>query len=111
MAHGIKTTLTEQYIARSISNQNDCSRETTRSPSSKLGKKGLDWVIEVDGKPWKQLINNGEVYLGCDAFAVKDCVSLTRCYKCQRYGHLAKNCIAGDGARRSGENKINKRQH
>ena len=50
------------------------------------------WVVEVDPDIRKLIINTGRLYNPYQAHRVADFVYATRCYKCQKYGHVSKHC-------------------
>lgn len=63
--------------------------------SHKSGKKEAEtcnYVIEVPALIRKALINNDRVFVNWSSCPVKDFTLVTRCYKCQQYGHAAKSC-------------------
>ncbi|KAL0269068.1 UNVERIFIED_CONTAM: hypothetical protein PYX00_010804 [Menopon gallinae] len=50
------------------------------------------WVATVSPDVRTQVITTGRLYIGWSSCRVTDYCSITRCYKCQRYGHVAKHC-------------------
>lgn len=65
----------------------------------KTGPKELpthNLVIELPPKQHKVLRMQGRAYLGWNSTKVADFVSVTRCYKCQKFGHIAKECNSKD---------------
>ncbi|CAB0009996.1 unnamed protein product [Nesidiocoris tenuis] len=48
--------------------------------------------LEVDPEVRKKLIAEGRLYIGWNCIRVKDFVVVTRCFKCQRFGHIARHC-------------------
>lgn len=49
-------------------------------------------IIEVTSKAYKALMELGTVCIDTFRLRVKSYISITQCYKCFAYGHLAKNC-------------------
>lgn len=49
-----------------------------------------NWVAECSGRVRNLLRERDKIYIGWECCRVKDYVDLARCYKCQRYGHVAK---------------------
>lgn len=53
------------------------------------------WVVEVSTNLRKGLLElGGRLYLGWSSCKYVEHVIITRCFKCQRFGHLAKDCKA-----------------
>ena len=50
-----------------------------------------NWVIEVPPQVREKLLR-GKIFLSWNACKVKDYIAISRCYKCQGYGHVAKYC-------------------
>jgi hypothetical protein len=55
-----------------------------------------NWVLEIHPALWKQLISKGRVYLVWESYKVEKYLRLTKCYKCQRFGHIKKYCPIPD---------------
>lgn len=63
--------------------------------SHKSGRKNAEtcnYVIEVPAEVRKALIINDRVFINWSSCPVRDFTLVTRCYKCQQYGHAAKTC-------------------
>ncbi|KAG7300335.1 hypothetical protein JYU34_015926 [Plutella xylostella] len=60
--------------------------------SGKRDAKTCNFIIEVSALIRNALISQGRVFLNWSSCAVKDFTIVTRCYKCQQYGHAAKSC-------------------
>lgn len=63
--------------------------------SHKSGKKDIEtcnYVIEVPAAIRKALITKERVFVNWSSCPVRDFTLVTRCYKCQQYGHAAKSC-------------------
>lgn len=63
--------------------------------SHKSGKKDADtcnYIIEVPALIRKALITSDRVFVNWSSCPVRDFTLVTRCYKCQQYGHAAKTC-------------------
>jgi len=55
-------------------------------------RSNTEWVVEVSGNMLKQLLHKGRLYHGWETSKVKEHVIIVRCFKCQRFGHFAKDC-------------------
>jgi len=52
-----------------------------------------NWVVEVSPQLRKAMVANGfRVYNQWQSHRVADYIDATRCFKCQKYGHVAKHC-------------------
>lgn len=63
--------------------------------SHKSGKKDAEtcnFVIEVPAVIRKALISKERVFINWSSCPVRDFTLVTRCFKCQQYGHAAKSC-------------------
>jgi hypothetical protein len=50
-----------------------------------------NWVLEVPPQVREKLLI-GKIYVSWNACKVRDYISVSRCYKCQGFGHVAKYC-------------------
>lgn len=62
------------------------------------------WVIEVIPEIRNKLIEQERVYLGWSSCIVRDHIRILRCYKCQKFGHLQKDCRSDTACGHCGEN-------
>ena len=63
--------------------------------SHKSGKRDAptcNYIIEVPAKIRKALIYQERLFINWTSCPVRDFTLVTRCYKCQQYGHAAKSC-------------------
>lgn len=89
------TCLFHQNLSDSLQDANLESFLGSIKLSHKSGKKEADtcnYVIEVTAAIRKALITKDRVYLNWSSCPIKDFTLVTRCYKCQQYGHAAKSC-------------------
>lgn len=101
---GVPSSMKEEEVFTCLYNQNlaeklqDCSLETFLTSiklSHKSGKKDSDtcnYIVEVSAVIRKALILKDRVFVNWSSCPVRDFTLVTRCYKCQQYGHAAKSC-------------------
>lgn len=64
-------------------------------PIFKVGPRGkpfTHWVIECSPEARKILLQRGTMYIGWNSCKIDERISITKCYKCQGYGHIAPKC-------------------
>lgn len=49
-------------------------------------------VIEVSPSTRKLIMSKGYLFIGWEKYYVEDYMRVLRCYRCQRYGHMRKDC-------------------
>lgn len=101
---GVPTSMQEKEVFTCLYHQNlteklqDCSLDmflTSIKLSHKSGKKDAEtcnYVVEVSAVIRKALMSNDRVFVNWSSCPVRDFTLVTRCYKCQQYGHAAKSC-------------------
>jgi hypothetical protein len=93
--YSVKAKMEEKDLKECIKAQNDLEEGCHVRPLFRFGKRNenvTNWVVEVDPLSRKKILNTKRVYIEFSSFKVKDFVSITRCFKCQRHGHTSKNC-------------------
>ncbi|KAF6197407.1 hypothetical protein GE061_020237 [Apolygus lucorum] len=100
LVHGVPSSFTADELQaefwKSCSAEGDWKeRKAEFLPIHKAGPRGLPetkWVIEVSQAVRAMIVGEGKIRLGWIICRVVDHVSVSRCYKCQKFGHVAKGC-------------------
>jgi hypothetical protein len=100
----IPRTMDEKEVTGAIYNQNSIGIppeefKTQLRIAFKTGRRDGDTynlVIEVNPTLRKQLLDKESIYLGWSRCSITDFINVTRCYKCQSFGHIAKYCRSNE---------------
>jgi hypothetical protein len=50
------------------------------------------WVIEIHPAARAHFMKTAKIYIQWKSLNIKDYIRVTRCYNCQKYGHVSKHC-------------------
>lgn len=60
---------------------------------AKNDRKGTQYaIIDCTGAIFKEMIQLGGIYIGAKFCPLQERISVTQCFRCQRYGHIAEHC-------------------
>lgn len=97
--YNVSTSYTKDDVKQMLITQNLTEivdmDEAEIMPVFKFGKRErptVHWVVEVSPRIRTHLIQATRAYLDFTCHPVKDYVRLTRCFHCQDFDHLAKDC-------------------
>lgn len=104
LIRNVPTDLQEKEIIAAVRSQNlDQYSKDQLTEHFKLAfktgpkdRETVDWVAEVSPAAREKILKEGRVYIGWHACHAQDFVAVTRCYKCQSFGHVAKHCKASE---------------
>lgn len=99
---GISRSKNEGELVQEIHSQNfdEMNLEEFRAnftPRFRTGPKDsstVNWVCECDPGIFKKMMGKRKVFLNWESIRVSEHLLPTRCFRCQKYGHLAKDCQA-----------------
>lgn len=57
-------------------------------------KETVNWIVEVTPEIRDEIKKQSRLFLGWNACHIQDYIAVSRCYKCQAFGHIAKFCRA-----------------
>ncbi|GBN59800.1 hypothetical protein AVEN_211748-1 [Araneus ventricosus] len=84
----------EEFVTMLIS-QNEGIREQDIKSSFKLKSKKagkFHWVIETQTKTFHSLLRRKTIFFEWHRLSIREFLRPTRCYKCNRFGHISTNC-------------------
>ncbi|GBM40775.1 hypothetical protein AVEN_177907-1 [Araneus ventricosus] len=92
--------------APTLANQNEGLREQDFRSCFKLKSKQsgkCHWVIEVQPKTFHSLLRRKKVFFEWNRLSLREFLRPTRCYKCNRFGHISTNCQQAESCPQCGE--------
>lgn len=98
--YGVPSGMSEEEIRESLIRLNNLDEREIKEQlkfAFKFGRKDRiteNIAIEVTPELRKKLLSLSRVYLGWSSCKVEDFIRITRCYKCNGYNHIQKNCKA-----------------
>lgn len=93
--------LKEEFINKNLESlgekhMNRLKNEIVFKHRYKTSEKFVNWIVQVPGILFENLINRGRIYMMWRSYRVKEFLSIVRCFKCHGYGHMAKGCTQPD---------------
>lgn len=91
---GLFSKMTEEQLVSSIRSQNDCCDENSSIKLIQIREhqSGVTAIIETDATTYKNILGSGRLNIEFERCRVFPFVRITRCFKCQEFGHIANYC-------------------
>lgn len=97
---GVPTDITEVQIRQALQVQNTelvvGVSMTTIGVHPRPAREGATtrtWVLEGPEAFTQTVLEKGRLYIGWHSYVIRKYVPVTRCFKCERFGHVAKYCL------------------
>ncbi|GBN95823.1 hypothetical protein AVEN_118860-1 [Araneus ventricosus] len=55
-------------------------------------RNGTNWIISIDPKSFFKILKTGKINYGWQRYSVREYLKVKQCFKCYKFGHLAKVC-------------------
>lgn len=91
---GLYSKMSEDELVNSIRAQNDScdANSCIQLIEMKVQRNGVTAIIETDATSYGNILRNGRLNIEFERCRVFPFIKITRCYKCQEYGHIANYC-------------------
>lgn len=91
---GLYSKMSEEQLVNRICEQNDSCDASSSIKLVEMKEKsnGATAIIETDISSYENILKNGRLNIDFERCRVFPFVKITRCFKCQEYGHIAKYC-------------------
>ncbi|GBN68083.1 hypothetical protein AVEN_275510-1 [Araneus ventricosus] len=105
IVYDVDGTVTKENFIHTFCQQNEVDATKisgTFSLKSKMKDK-MHWVIQTDPKTFKAIMRTKKVYFEWARLSIREFLRPTKCYKCNRYGHISTKCQHEETCPRCGE--------
>lgn len=111
MLHGIRDVYTKESLTEKLREQNeDFQFDKFEVKHSYKTHRGDNWIIEVDPDLYLKLKHSTKINLDWLKFPLRDYTSVTQCFNCFRFGHIAKFSKAKRNCRNCGSEEHGSKQ-
>jgi hypothetical protein len=87
-AQNLPDSIPEQFIGKIFKH----GRKASGASQSRALTDSVNYVVELHPAARKHFLQTGRVYTTWRSHPIRDFLEVTRCYNCQHYGHLSRNC-------------------
>ena len=97
MLHNVPGDITSEELIDAIINQNLDNNIASTDIKAIIrltirGSTFVNWVLEVKPVVRNKICKLSRVYINWTSVRVTDYIRILRCYNCQRFGHMARDC-------------------
>lgn len=109
----LDTTVTKEELQEELKKISGISAEQMNIVTVRPNQRGSQQTarVEVEAEAADILIKSEYIRIGWCSSRVVECVNPPRCYRCQRYGHMANDCVASEEKSRDKCLNCNKTGH
>ncbi|GIY37464.1 CCHC-type domain-containing protein [Caerostris darwini] len=94
ICYGVSDETTEETVANSI--KQHCSLDETNQDVKIIhnfkGTRGRNWIVETTPEIFSTLSKTSKLNIGWERISYKEYIRPKQCFKCCKFGHLAKHC-------------------
>ncbi|GBN03979.1 hypothetical protein AVEN_20944-1 [Araneus ventricosus] len=104
--YDVDETVDKAEFINILVSQNDGIKEQDIKSSFKLKSRQAGkshWVIEAHPKAFHSLLRRRKIYFEWHMLSLREFLRPTRCYKCNRFGHISTNCQNAETCPQCGE--------
>ncbi|GBO09324.1 hypothetical protein AVEN_2999-1, partial [Araneus ventricosus] len=104
--YDVDETVDKTEFINILVNQNNGIKEQDIKSSFKLKSRQAGkshWVIEAHPKAFHSLLRRRKIYFEWHMLSLREFLRPTRCYKCNRFGHISTNCQNAETCPQCGE--------
>lgn len=96
---GMSDRLSDDQVVELLIKQNECLKAEaelkvikTTEVKDRFNNSKFQAIIETDCVTYKNIMDNGKLYVNWDSCKIYDYVGLVRCFKCLGFNHFSKDC-------------------
>ncbi|GBN68075.1 hypothetical protein AVEN_275503-1 [Araneus ventricosus] len=105
IVYDVEDSMSKEIFLETFCFQNKVDREKIEAAfnlkSKSQGK--CHWVLQTDPTSFRQIMRSKKVFLEWARLSVREFLRPTKCYKCNRFGHISTKCPNQEACPRCGE--------